>query len=58
MLFFQCSPRFTGLHLIVLAAVVSLAGVPAISFADEPRPDAATLEATEKEAMRGVLSRE
>jgi carbonic anhydrase len=58
MLFFRCRPRFRGLYLVALAVVVSVAGAPAMSSADEPRPDAATLQATEKEAMRGVLSRE
>jgi carbonic anhydrase len=58
MLFFQCRPRFRVSYLVVLAAVVSVAGAPAISFADEPRPDAAMLQATEQQAMRGVLSQE
>ena len=58
MVYLPCRPRFRVLYLLLLAVVVSVDGTPAISFADEPMPDAATLEATEKKALRGVLTRE
>ena len=58
MLIFPCCLRFRVSYLVVLAVVVSVAGTSAMSFADEPKPDAATLQATEKEALRGVLTRE
>ena len=58
MLFFQCRPRCRVAHRVVLALVVSTAGASAMSFADEPKPDAATLQATEKESLRGVLTPE
>lgn len=41
-----------------LAVSISVAGAVAIAVADEPQPGAATLQATEKEALRGVLTRE
>ena len=56
--YLPCRPRFRVSYRFVLAVVVSVAGAPAISFADEPMPDAATLRATEKEALRGVLTPE
>jgi carbonic anhydrase len=58
MLVFPCRSRFRGLYLVVLAVVVYVAGAHALSFAEEPKPDAATLQATETEALRGVLTRE
>ena len=58
MLFFQCRPHFRVAYRVVLALVVSTAGASAMSFADEPKPDAATLQATEKESLRGVLTPE
>jgi len=58
MLFFQCRPRFRVAYRVVLAVVVSVAGASPMSFADEPKPDAATLQATEKESLRGVLTPE
>lgn len=58
MFVFSCRPLFSVFHLVVLAVVGAAAGAAAISFADEPQPDAATLQATEKEALRGVLTQE
>jgi carbonic anhydrase len=58
MLVFPCRPRFSVSDLFVLAVVVSMAGASALSFAEEPKPDTATLQATETEALRGVLTRE
>jgi carbonic anhydrase len=51
-------PRLGLSCLSLLAVVMSATGMPAISVADEPQTDAATLQATEKEALRGVLTRE
>ena len=50
--------RFSVSSVVSLAVSISAAGAVAISVADEPKPDAATLQATEKEALRGVLTRE
>jgi len=58
MLVLPCRPRLGVSSVVVLAVVMSAAGAPAISVADEPKPDAATLQSTEKEALRGVLTRE
>ena len=58
MLMISCRNRFGVSSFIMLAVVMSPAGAPAISVADEPQADAATLQATEKEALRGVLTRE
>ena len=58
MLVFPCRPLFSVFYLVVLAVVGSAAVSAAISFANEPKPDAATLQATEKEALRGVLTQE
>ena len=55
---FPCRPLFRVFYLGVLAVVGSAAGAVAISVADEPQSDAATLQATEKEALRGVLTQE
>lgn len=51
-------PRLGLSSLSVLAVVMAATGMPAISVADESQTDAATLQATEKEALRGVLTRE
>ena len=53
-----CRPRSRVSYRFVLAAVASVAGAPTISGADGPMPDAATLQATERAALRGVLTRE
>lgn len=58
MLVLSCRNRFGVSSFIMLAVVMSPAGAPSISVADEPQADAATLQATEKEALRGVLTRE
>ena len=58
MLVFPCRPLFSVFNLVVLAVVGSAVGAAANLFANEPKPDAATLQATEKEALRGVLTRE
>ena len=58
MFYLPCRSRFRVSYRFVLAAAVSVAGASAISFADEPMPDAATLQATEKESLRGVLTPE
>ena len=56
--YLPCRPRFRVAYLFVLAVVVSVAGASAISFVDEPMPDAATPQATQKQPLRGVLTRE
>ena len=53
MLVLPCRPRFGASSVVMLAVVMATAGAPA----DEPQSDAATLQATEKEALRGVLTR-
>jgi carbonic anhydrase len=58
MLVFPRRPLFRVFYLVVLAVVGFAAGAAAISFANEPQSDAATLQATEKEALRGVLTQE
>ncbi len=58
MLVLPCRLHFGVSLLVVFALVTSAAGVPAISVADDPKPDAATLQATEKTALRGVLTRD
>ena len=58
MLVLQCRPRFGASSVVMLAMVMAAAGAAAVSVADEPQPDAAALQATEKEALRGVLTRE
>lgn len=55
---FSFRPRLGVSCLVVFAAVVSTVSVTTNAVADEPPPDAATLEATEKVALRGVLTRE
>lgn len=55
---FSFRPRRGVSCLVVFAAVVSTISVTTNAVADEPPPDAATLEATEKVALRGVLTRE
>ena len=50
--------RFSVSSVVSLAVSISAAGAVAVSVADEPKPDAATLQATEKDALRGVLTRE
>lgn len=50
--------RFGVSSVVSLAVSISAAGAVAVSVADEPKPDAATLQATEKEPLRGVLTRE
>lgn len=55
---FSFRPRLGVSCLVVFAAVVSTISVTTNAVADEPPPDAATLEATEKVALRGVLTRE
>lgn len=50
--------RFGVSSVVSLAVSISAAGAVAVSVADEPQPDAATLQATEEEALRGVLTRE
>ncbi len=45
MLVFPCHPRFRVSYRVVLAMVVSVAGASALSFAEGPKPDAATLQA-------------
>ena len=58
MLVLQCRPRFGASSVVMLAMVMAAAGAAAVSVADEPQADAATLQATENEALRGVLTRE
>ena len=58
MLVLSCRNRFGVSSFIMLAVVMSPAGAPAISVADEPQADAATLQATKTESLRGVLTRE
>ena len=58
MLVLPCRPRFCVSYFVMLAVVMAAAGAAAVSVADEPQSDAATLQATEKEALRGVLTRE
>jgi carbonic anhydrase len=58
MLVLPCRPRFGVAPVVMLAVVMAAAGAPAVSPADEPQSDAATLQATEKEALRGVITRE
>ena len=53
MLVLPCRLRFGVSSVVMLAVVMATAGAPA----DEPQSDAATLQATEKEALRGVLTR-
>ena len=53
-----CRPRFGVSYFVMLAVVMAAAGAAAVSVAAEPQSDAATLQATEKEALRGVLTRE
>ena len=56
MLVYHCLPRFSVSYRVVLAMVVSVAGASALSFADGPKLDTATLQATETESLRGVLT--
>ena len=58
MLVLPCHPRFGVSSVVMLAVVMAAAGAAAVSVADEPQSDAATLQATEEEALRGVLTRE
>lgn len=58
MLVFPRRPLFRVFYFVVLAVVASAAGAIVVSVADEPQPDAAALQATEKEALRGVLTQE
>ena len=58
MLVLPCRPRFDVAPVVMLALVMAAAGAAAVSVADEPQSDAATLQATEQEALRGVLTRE
>jgi carbonic anhydrase len=58
MLVLPCRPRFGVAPVVMLAVVMAATGAPAVSPADEPQSDAATLQATEKEALRGVITRE
>ena len=58
MLVLPCRLRFGVSSVVMLAVVMSAAGAAAVSVADEPQSDAATLQATEEEALRGVLTRE
>jgi carbonic anhydrase len=58
MLVLPCRPRFDVAPVVMLALVMAAAGAAAVSPADEPQSDAATLQATEQEALRGVLTRE
>ena len=58
MLVLPCRLRFGVAPVVMLAVVMAAAGAAAVSPADEPQSDAATLQATEQEALRGVLTRE
>jgi carbonic anhydrase len=58
MLVLPCRLRFGVSEIVMLAMVMAVAGAPATSVADEPQADAATLQATEQQALRGVLTRE
>lgn len=55
---FLFRPRLDVSRVVVVVALMAMVGVDTTAVADELTSDAATLEATEKVALRGVLTKE